>query len=346
MRTLRRRWIIVLTIIILVVALPLFSYAGVLSLANKTYGIFLCGGYPFDAGVFPCSISGVNGLDGYGYMSNVQYGSAYTTLHDKVAQLKQQGYTRIVGIGYSAGADAFAYEMTHNFDDYYAVALIGLPWFDSSIESVRQVKTNVIIINGGSDTTAVPSTAYEWYLWLPDSITKEFKILSGFDHISLGFLNDQTQAGGVISQFVAGTYPKQEDTFTSYVNGNKVGSNSQVTVINPTIHFQVQVSSKVSEYFKTTYEFMQVYELPSWTIIGRLNPDSSGVDYAGDISLSQGSHKIALAGGDGAPYRPILELDLSASTEGQSYLAIASLGVLVIMATVIGIVIIRRRWPQ
>ena len=324
----------------LVVALPLLSYSGVLSVASKTYGIFLCGGYQFHAGVFPCVISGVNGLDGHEYLSNVYYGSPYTTLHDKVTQLKQQGYTRIIGIGYSAGADAFAYEMTHHFDDYYAVALIGLPWVHSTIESIQQVKTNVLIINGGADTTAVPSTAYEWYLWLPDSITKEFKIISGFDHASLGFLNDQTQAGGLISQFVAGTYPEQEDTFIRYVNGGKVGLNSQVTVINPTVQFQVQVSSKVSQYFKTTYGFMQIYEMPTLGIIGRLNPDNTDGGYAGSVTLSQGSHKIALRGGNGD--RPILQLDMTTGTE--SYLSIASLVVLVAVVVVIGVVLVKRRW--
>ncbi len=340
MSWLRRRWIAVVLIAFLVVALPLISYSGVLSVTSKTYGIFLCGGYQFHAGVFPCVISGVNGLDGSEYMSNVYYGSPYTALHDKVTQLKQQGYTKIIGIGYSAGADAFSYEMTHNFDDYYAVALIGLPWVHSTIESIQQVKTNVVIINGGADTTAVPSTAYEWYLWLPDSITKEFKIISGFDHVSLGFLNDQTQSGGLISQFIAGTYPKQEDAFARYVNGGKVSPNSQVTVLNPTVHFQVQVSSKVAQYFKTTYGFIQIYETPNWSIIGKLNPDNTDGGYAGDVTLSPGSHKIALRGGHSD--RPILQLDMTTSTQEASHLAIASLAVLVVVAVVIGVVLVKR----
>lgn len=340
--TLQKRWIAALGIVALIVVLPMLSYSGVLSLAEKTYGIFLCGGYEWQAGQFPCIISGINELDGSEYLTNVMYGSTYTTLHDEVTRLKQQGYTRIIGIGYSAGADAFAYEMTHHFNDYYAVALIGLPWFHSTIDAVQQVKSNVIILNGESDTTAVPATAYEWYLWLPDSITKEFKILSGFTHVMLGFLNDQTQAGRVISQFVAGTYPKQESTFVSSVNGQQVSSNSQVTVFTPTVQFQVQVSSKVSQYFKTTYGFMQVYEIPSWSIIGRLNPDNTGVGYAGTITLSEGSHKIALRGGYGD--RPILQLDLANGIEGTSYLAVASVGVLAIVAVVVVAVLIRRRW--
>ena len=325
---------------LVILAFPVLAYNGVLSLENKTYGIFLCGGFQWYVGPAICNISGVTGLDGYEYMSNVYYGPSYTTLHDKVAQLKGQGYTRIVGIGYSAGADAFANEMTRNLDDYYAVALIGLPWFNAPLSTIQNVKTNVVIINGGADTTAPPTVAHEWYLWLPDSITKEFTIIAGMTHVQLQVINDANQPNGIISQFVAGTYPKQEDAFTRYVNGDKVVPNSQVTVVNPTVHFQVQVSSKVAQHFKTTYGFMQVYTMPGWNIIGRLNPDNTGVGYAGDVTLSQGSHKIALGGGYAE--RPILQLDMTTRTQEASYLAIASFGVLIVVAVIIGVVLVKR----